>query len=457
MRSASESQSTRFPQRRPADEGSESEEESSESEDDGEDDGGEKPPVYHHEIWKKLLRKASMGGLLRYGLLLWISAKDRADQITVNQQPETGNDPLDITAVESTQITWDIGDRRFWPRHLTLWNRPAPWKNPTYEVGIMKYKGHVVLDFAGNPIRDFRIPLTVSSKVEGLRMEAWMRCDDRLTLGDIMARLWTKDAPGVGKVPMYDRRALSKRACNARIKAGLVSWMLRRGRDAQTAFMDNLRTPAQRAQNLITDKDLTKHQKGNYEMLGLNENKRSSAPTRENRINKIKRAAGTDDTGVTIAGPSPVGAEDSENDSFTDDQDVDEAVQEPRVRDHVSGDDADDEGSVSSSLIDPLDSRHDQPIDPQEEAALRRALENTVEVFQDLTGQEPVLTNPADNYFSQWSMLQEQFRIQRAANGNVVEAPRLVARDRWTGGIYQYYLAEEIGVADEDEDEDEID
>ena len=284
-----------------------------------------------------------------------------------------------------------------------------------------------------------------------------MRCDDRLTLGDIMARLWTKDAPGGGKVPMYDRRALSKRACNARIKAGLVSWMLRRGRDAQTAFMDNLRTPAQRAQNLTTDKDLTKHQKGNYEMLGLNENKRSSAPTRENRINKIKRAAGTDDTGVTIAGPSPVGAEDSENDSFTDDQDVDEAVQEPRVRDHVSADDADDEGSVSSSLIDPLDSRHDQPIDPQEEAALRRALENTVEVFQDLTGQEPVLTNPEDNYFSQWSMLQEQFRILWAANGNVVEAPRLVARDRWTGGMYQYYLAEEIGVADEDEDEDEID
>lgn len=70
MRSASESQSTRFPQRRPADEGSESEEESSETEDDGEVDGGEKPPVYHHEIWKKLLRKASMGGLLRYGLLL---------------------------------------------------------------------------------------------------------------------------------------------------------------------------------------------------------------------------------------------------------------------------------------------------------------------------------------------------------------------------------------------------
>ena len=283
-----------------------------------------------------------------------------------------------------------------------------------------------------------------------------MRYDDRLTLGDIMARLWTKDASGGGKVPMYDRRALSKRACNARMKAGLISWMLKKGRDAQTAFMYKLRTPAQRARNLATDKDLTRHQK---------ENKRSSAPTRETRINKIKRAAETDDTGVTIAEPSlaaatagpsdPVGAESSHDDSLTDDQDGDEAVQETRVRDQVSGDDTDDEDSVSSSLIDPLDSRHDQPINPQEEAALRRALENTLEGFQDLTGQEPVLTNPADNYFSQWSMLLEQFRILWVANGNIVEAPRLAARDRWTGGISQYYLAEEIGVADEDEDEDE--
>ena len=212
-------------------------------------------------------------------------------------------------------------------------------KNPTYEVGIMKYKGHVVLDFAGNPIRDFRIPLTVSSKV-GLRMEAWMRYDD------IMAQLWTKDASGGGKVPMYDRRALSKRACNARMKAGLISWMLKKGRDAQTAFMDKLRTPAQRARNLATDKDLTRHQKENYEMLGLNENKRRSAPNRETRINKIKRAAETDNTGVTIAEPSPaaatagpsdpVGAESSDDDSFTDDQDGDEGVQETCVRDQVS-------------------------------------------------------------------------------------------------------------------------
>lgn len=44
--------------------------ESSEDEGDEEEGGEEKPPIHHHEIWEKLLRKASQGGQLNYGLLL---------------------------------------------------------------------------------------------------------------------------------------------------------------------------------------------------------------------------------------------------------------------------------------------------------------------------------------------------------------------------------------------------
>ena len=41
---------------------------------DGEDDsqhyedGSEKEPVYHWQVWRQLLRKARMGGLLRYSM-----------------------------------------------------------------------------------------------------------------------------------------------------------------------------------------------------------------------------------------------------------------------------------------------------------------------------------------------------------------------------------------------------
>lgn len=374
----------------------------------------------------------------------------------VNAEPEIGSDPMDTTAVESTQIHWDMGNRTHWPTNITLWNRPTPWVNPTYEIGIMKYEGRVVLDYAGNPIRNFRIPLTVSSKVEGLRIESWMRSDERLTLGDIEARVWTKTGSNGGKVPVYDKRALSKRASNARTRAGLISWVRKRGRQQQTDFMNDFRTKEQKDRNLASDKDLTPEQQAKYSLMGLNQNKISQAPTRNARIEKIKRtAAGTGgavagpSSGAANAGPSvPVAAASEDDDSATDDTDSDEAVQETQIRDQASEDDTDDEGSISSSLLDPLDSRHDQPMTRQEVAWLRDALGNTVEEFFFLTEQEPQLTNPGDNYFSQWAMLQEQFRILWTATGNTVDAPRLQARGRWTGGISQYYLAEEVeGVA----------
>ena len=294
----------------------------------------------------------------------------------------------------------------------------------------MKYKGRVVLDYAGNPIRNFRIPLTISSKVEGLRLESWLRSDDRLTLGDIEARLWTKDAPDGGKIPTFDKRALSKRASNARIRVGLISWASRKGREKQTKFMHDLRTEEQKDRNLATDKDLTAGEMGQYSLIGLDEKKISNAPTREQRIKKIKRTA---EMGGRVAGPSD-----------SDDTDGDEAVQEPQIPSQASQDDTDDEGSVSSSLIDPLDSRHDRPMNPQEQAWLRSALEITVGEFSFLTGQDPQPTDPGDNYFSQWGILQEQFRNLWAARGNAAEAPRLTARDRWIGGISQYEFAEVI-------------
>ena len=351
--------------------------------------------------------------------------------------------------MESTQTTWDMTDRRHWPDELTLWNRPTPFTRPSYDIGVLKYKGRVVIDWENQPIRNFRIPLTISSQVEGSRIEAWMRHDDRLELRDIAAREWTKDG-AKGKEPVYGRRALSKRASNARKNAGLISWMSKKGRDPQTKFMHDLRTQDQIDRNLATDKDLTPEQKAQHALIGLNEGKKSKAPTRQERINKIKRtAAGTSSTVAGLSsGPAgaeslaPAAAASGDDDEFTDDTDGDEAVEEAHAPVQPSEDDSLEESSISSSLIDPLDSRHDQPTDAEEEAELQGALQNTREHFSDLTGQEPQPTNPGDNYFSQWGMLQEQFRDLWTARGNPGEAPRLGARDRWTGGISQYEFAE---------------
>ena len=69
--SAQERQRASFPQRQSVeDDESDGEDDDDNGDDNGDDDGEDKPPVYHYKIWKKLLRKGNMGGLLRYGLLL---------------------------------------------------------------------------------------------------------------------------------------------------------------------------------------------------------------------------------------------------------------------------------------------------------------------------------------------------------------------------------------------------
>ena len=315
----------------------------------------------------------------------------------------------------------------------------------------MKYKGRVVIDCDGNPIQDFRnLPLTISSKVEGLRLEAWLRADTRITFPDLAARMWTEWSPKDGKVaPKYGHRALSKRPSNARTRCGLISWLKKRGREAQTEYMDSLRTDAQRMANLGVGRDLDSHEKARYSLLGLNEWKESDAPTRQERIDKIKRVAASGGTLAAAATTTTAGGDD--DDDITKDTDVDEAIQEARTQDQGAEDDTEDEVSVSSSLLDPFDSRNDEPMGPGEEALLEDALSDTVEHFLSLTGQEPVLTHPGDNYFSQWGMLQEQLRNLWAAGGNAIEVPRLRARDRWTGGISQYRLAELIESGEDDE------
>lgn len=412
------------------------------------EDGQAKKAVFHWQIWRQLLRRARWVDLLEYSLLLSCFLKNSADEITANEKPRCGDDPVDITAPYETQITWDLENRSLWPPRLHLWQCPNTLKNPTYDIGILRHKGHVVLDTWEEPIRDFRIPLTICSRVEGLRIEAWMRGDNRLTLGDIEARLWTKIVPGVGRRPSFDRRVLSKRASLDRCRTGLISWLPKRGRDEQTAFMDSLRTPEQRAKNQVTDQDLNTQQRAHYAKIGLNESKQSNAPTRAERIRKIKRAAEGDDTMAVLdpgAGTEPADSVDpasEKDDDAMDIDDTDEARSVTQVQEQTTEEDSDTEGSVSSSLLDPFDSRHEPPTNSLERAFLRQAIDVTVQDFRDLAQQQPELPDEYDNYYSQWGVLQQQWRALWEAEGNTSQAPVLKSRGRWTDGISQYEFAE---------------
>ena len=268
-----------------------------------------------------------------------------------------------------------------------------------------------------------------------------MRTDNRLTFSDIVSRMWTKVGDGGAKVPCFERRALSKRASLARCTAGIIGWVQKKGRDEHTAFMDNLRTPEQRANNRATDRNLTTQQKNDYARIG----KPSNAATQV-----AMEASGEDETvagsssGAAVAVPAdPTAASSSEGDNVMNvDSDNDEADSERPAQEQASGNDSDREGSFASSLVDILDSRHLDPTNDEERDLLQRALEITVEHFEFLTGRQPEQTDPDDNYFSQWGMLQGQLSSLWTEMGNTTEAPKLRARSKWMDGISQFEFAE---------------
>lgn len=144
---------------------------------------------------------------------------------------------------------------------------PHPQNNPTYTLQSLTYHNRIVLDYTGHPILAFHhLPLTISSAVEGFRLEAWMRQDDRLSYHDIVARMRTELLDDGSRVPIFKSRALASRCNSFRDHAGCVAW---RVRDCDTqsqsrAYMDGLRSVRERASNLIVGEDLSRVQRREF-------------------------------------------------------------------------------------------------------------------------------------------------------------------------------------------------
>ena len=86
---------------------------------------------------------------------------------------EEGHGPHDITAFHLTYQNW--GPARA-DRPAILFQLDPPKQNHRIaRPGLMRFQGMVVLNHQNNPIIDWQIPLTLSSKTSGAKMEAWKR------------------------------------------------------------------------------------------------------------------------------------------------------------------------------------------------------------------------------------------------------------------------------------------
>lgn len=159
------------------------------------------------------------------------------------------------------------------------------------------FEGQIVLDYTGEPVRAFDIPWTISSAVEGCRIEAWKRANKRMKLTDIVARIYTKVEDGMKK-PLGNQRYLATREKRFRQQEGLVAWEKQKAKREAVAYFDSLRSDAQKKHNLAVQRELTEAERATYEWITINRDLDRGDLTdtaqrrRENRMHQFQRRAG---------------------------------------------------------------------------------------------------------------------------------------------------------------------
>ena len=417
------------------DKASEDEDEVTETNDARSEEG--KEPVFHHEIYDRLVHLASSQGAYSklFSVLYFFFKKNQgyADHMIAHELPDHGIDSMDITSFHPDQRDW-ASARAHWPTILTLWAEP-PGPRPTYPIAYLRFNGQLILDYAGTPIRAFRnLPLTISSAVKGFRLEAWMRQDiKRLRVNDILARLRTWNTPN-GRVPLHKQGDFTDRVHFFRVKAGLVTFRPYNSapRVAARNYMDSLRTPAQRASNLAIDQDLTPDQ-----LAALKE------ISRRGRANAVAGPGTGAGAGAPANFPAPAPARGPARVPAQIPVPAPPPSPSPTVTPPSQSSRRRRQHAAPQPLTPPTpapvqnlpDSRDAVPETCKESYTLINALHETVQQFQKLTGQPPKQTNTMQSYSAQWNALQAQFEWIWTSQRPAEEIPQLFKLCKWTGGI----------------------
>lgn len=127
-------------------------------------------------------------------------------------------------ARRSTVLGEDIKHR---PIELLMFDPLGGENEPKKASGNLKYNSKLVVDYHQVPVRNFpSLPLVISSKAEGWRIEAWSRSTGRTRIINVVVRLpviVTADPAGRRRwEPGYQAVTLQERTKNFRQLTGLV-------------------------------------------------------------------------------------------------------------------------------------------------------------------------------------------------------------------------------------------
>ncbi|KAL8752322.1 MAG: hypothetical protein Q9184_005772 [Pyrenodesmia sp. 2 TL-2023] len=350
--------------------------------------GNKRRCVRHRDIRHYLINHAATQGSYVYG---------RKEKLADN-----GEQTDDQTSFLKTQRLWGFEKRSQYPPILFVFKRKDR-QDPHYPRGIiphMRWRGLLVIDNEGEPVRRFRnIPATLSSQMEGGLMEAIFREDSRIDAEDLMARMpegWNKKfeypTPGgeTAKDIETDSRTLSARARRFRLLTGCINWY---GRPNAPSRYDRYLMSVM--PQVLEDANSTAGQARDFvytQVENMSQNPKQRPP----------------DVRIKLGREFPAGADDKAKSLYHPDKEHD-------CRDCMPG-------------------------GPEDLAALNDALLVTVAHFIRLTKKCPRLPLERNTYRQLVAVIEEQL----AHEFNVVRrrrAPLLRQLGRWTGGIRRWRSA----------------
>lgn len=251
---------------------------------------------------------------------------DRLTTLTASaHQPAKGTDPCDITSFLEDHKGWGpLREDR--PSILFQFEPPKPRDDPSYTFVDMVFEGRIVLDWARQPVKGFyELPATISSKIEGWRMEAILRIISKIKSEDLLARMICDpehrnaegDWIGKGRDRLVSNNCLAIRMDRWRKVGRCVSWKQRLGSISLKNYIFGIMTPEMRHTN--STRGLTDIVLGSGELEHMNLINCGSKPTcvkrqqvsddkiKERKIKTQKKADRWNESqGAKSAGPKSV-------------------------------------------------------------------------------------------------------------------------------------------------------
>ncbi|KAL9595782.1 MAG: hypothetical protein Q9219_006236 [cf. Caloplaca sp. 3 TL-2023] len=331
---------------------------------------------------------------------------------------------------------------------------------PPSPVRFMYFNHMIVLDKDHRPVRAFaELNLTLSSRVEGFRLEAISRLNPNITARDMLARMPPETTTTIaeGSVPTYRPQckpnALSMRRREFRAKYGLVSWTPREGSDLVKSYLDSLMGPELVVRNSTLEmRPLTADEVDRV----LHLTRRS---THQNLPSPKPAAsvAGALENTVTGRPPKPQGVEASVPDHPVNPSQVEHGEHGSelavKIEDQlmpINPNEIDDEASYVSEHVsgvefnvdDPEDCRYHLPQGTSERSALLHAIRRSINHYNALLIADLKVEAPAfhyESYETQWLAIQEALEQGWLAQGHDLEdCPELFRLPRWEGSMWSW-------------------